>query len=258
MSTQPTDAELIAELEVAGVAFMKFRGGLGGTKEVWTTSGSQDAKKIAQGMRAAIAKWGQSAQAAESVTEPAGVEEGDIDAVALARYKVVPAHESMIHRFAVVAGDGNQQLYLGREVECENMARKFAGAFLDGAFYQANITPPTQSADSVQEDAARLDWLDQQCEGYGFQDIHEGNCWEISGPYANVRQAIDYERAARAPADSVLEDARREVLMEHSGCGSGTQVEKLTVRLNPGDKVVMLKGRITQAIDAASKQGATP
>ena len=77
------------------------------------------------------------------------------DAVALARYKVVPAHESMFHRFAVVAGDGKQQLYLGREVECENMARKFAGAFLDGAFYQANITPSTQAADSVQEDAAQ-------------------------------------------------------------------------------------------------------
>ena len=71
------------------------------------------------------------------------------DAVALARYKVVPAHESMFHRFAVVAGDGKQQLYLGREVECENMARKFAGAFLDGAFYQANITPSTQVAEPV-------------------------------------------------------------------------------------------------------------
>lgn len=73
----------------------------------------------------------------------------DCDAVALARYKVVPAHESMFHRFAVVAGDGKQQLYLGREVECENMARKFAGAFLDGAFYQSNIapTPPAQAAD---------------------------------------------------------------------------------------------------------------
>ena len=81
------------------------------------------------------------------------------DAVALARYKVVPAHESMFHRFAVVAGDGKQQLYLGREVECENMARKFVGAFLDGAFYQANITPSTQAADSVQEDAACWQWL---------------------------------------------------------------------------------------------------
>ena len=57
--------------------------------------------------------------------------------------------------------------------------------------------PPAQAADSVLEDAARLDWLDQQCEAYGFQDIHEGNRWEISGPYANVRVAIDAERAAR-------------------------------------------------------------
>lgn len=52
-------------------------------------------------------------------------------------------------------------------------------------------------ADSVLEDAARLDWLDQQCEAYGFQDIHEGNRWEISGAYANVRVAIDAERAGR-------------------------------------------------------------
>lgn len=56
--TEPTDAELIAELEAAGVVFMAFRCGLSGTKELWTTSGSQDAKKIAAGMRAAIAKWG--------------------------------------------------------------------------------------------------------------------------------------------------------------------------------------------------------
>ena len=56
---------------------------------------------------------------------------------------------------------------------------------------------PAGAADSVLEDAERLDWLDQQCEAYGFQDIHEGNLWEISGPYANVRKAIDAERAAR-------------------------------------------------------------
>lgn len=56
--TEPTDAELIAELEAAGVSFLAFLGGLSGAKKVWTTSGSQDAKKIAAGMRAAIAKWG--------------------------------------------------------------------------------------------------------------------------------------------------------------------------------------------------------
>lgn len=93
---------------------------------------------------------------ADSVTAPAGWVDDDVVAIALARYKVVPSHESMFHRFAVVAGDGKQQLYLGREVECENMARKFAGAFLDGVFYQSNIapTPPAQAADSVLEDAA--------------------------------------------------------------------------------------------------------
>ena len=87
------------------------------------------------------------------------------DAVALARYKVAPAHESMFHRFAVVAGDGKQQLYLGREVECENMARKFAGAFLDGAFYQANITPSTQAAGSVPA-------VEREQERIAFKDAH--------------------------------------------------------------------------------------
>jgi hypothetical protein len=58
----------------------------------------------------------------------------DIDQIASERYKVLPSHDSMFHRWAVVAGDGTQQLYLGSEAECQNMARKFAGAFLDGAY----------------------------------------------------------------------------------------------------------------------------
>ena len=62
----PTDAELIAELEAAGVAFMAFRGGLGGTKDIWTTRGSQDARKIAAGVRAVLAKWGSPAGAKPS------------------------------------------------------------------------------------------------------------------------------------------------------------------------------------------------
>ena len=38
------------------------------------------------------------------------------------------------------------------------------------------------------------------------------------------------------------------VLLEHSGCGQGTQVEQLTVRLNPGDKVVLLMGPYSAAM----------
>lgn len=71
-----------------------------------------------------------------------------MDAMALARYKVVPSTSSMIWSHAVVAGDGAQQLYVGREVECQNMVRKFAGAFLDGAFAFHSIAaaPTTQAA----------------------------------------------------------------------------------------------------------------
>lgn len=79
----------------------------------------------------------------------AGVVPEAIEQLAVVRYKVVPAHESMFHRWAVVAGDGSQQLYLGREVECENMARKFAGAFLDGAFL-ALQNSETQSSPTEQ------------------------------------------------------------------------------------------------------------
>lgn len=101
------------------------------------------------------------AQAApqQEAQEPTEIPE-EIDRMAADRYKVVPSHESMFHRWAVVAG-GTQQLYLGREVECQNMARKFAGAFLDGAFVamQQAAPQPAPAAQGDAEDAARYQWL---------------------------------------------------------------------------------------------------
>jgi hypothetical protein len=47
-----------------------------------------------------------------------------------------------------------------------------------------------------------------------------------------------------------------EVLTEHSGCGRGIQVDQLTVRMYPGDKVVMVRGRIGKALAAAPAQPA--
>lgn len=74
-----------------------------------------------------------------------------MDALALARYKVVQSDQSMYWRNAVVAGDGQQHLYNGSEVDCQNMARKFAGAFLDGAFafHQRYTAPQAQPADAL-------------------------------------------------------------------------------------------------------------
>ena len=66
-----------------------------------------------------------------------------IEKIAQERYKVGPSDISMFYRFAVLAGNGTQHLYIGREIECQNMARKFAGAFLDGAFlYEKMATLP--------------------------------------------------------------------------------------------------------------------
>ncbi|WP_322735627.1 hypothetical protein [Delftia tsuruhatensis] len=82
-----------------------------------------------------------------------------MDAMALARYKVVPSHASMLWSHAVVAGHGAQQLYVGREVECQNMARKFAGAFLDGAFafHSMAAAPTAQAAPALEAPAAPAD-----------------------------------------------------------------------------------------------------
>lgn len=79
------------------------------------------------------------ARRAPAVPVPQSIEQMAVD-----RYKVVPSHESMFHRWAVVAGNGTQQLYIGREVECQNMALKFAGAFLDGAFVAMQNTAPAE------------------------------------------------------------------------------------------------------------------
>ena len=67
------------------------------------------------------------------------------------------------------------------------------------------------------------------------------------------RMAQAHARLSAPQAQADARDAEQEVLMEHSGCGSNTQVDMLTVRLNPGDKVVMHKGRITQGFDRANR-----
>lgn len=58
----------------------------------------------------------------------------DMDRVALDRYKVVKS-KATLWPCSVVAGDGSQELFSGSESTCNHVARKLAGAFLDGAFY---------------------------------------------------------------------------------------------------------------------------
>jgi hypothetical protein len=39
-------------------------------------------------------------------------------------------------------------------------------------------------------DTEMLDWLGTQEASYGFEDVHEGNRWQVEGPYLTLRDAI--------------------------------------------------------------------
>ena len=124
------------------------------------------------------------AQQAVQAAVPEAIEQMAVD-----RYKVVPSHESMFHRWAVVAGNGTQQLYIGREVECLNMARKFAGAFLDGAFVAMQNTTPTHPAEGVPA----------QC-----PNINEPRgCWRVACPLGG--KCREPERSATQPAAQAVQ-----------------------------------------------------
>lgn len=99
-----------------------------------------------------------------------------IEQMAVDRYKVVPSHESMFHRWAVVAGNGTQQLYIGREVECQNMARKFMGAFLDGAFVAMQNASPAHPAEGVPAQAGAYAEAREceHCNHVGINDAANG------------------------------------------------------------------------------------
>ena len=150
---------------------------LGHERPEWSSSyGRADALNDVQERMTALHKpavdkaWGQfqSAMAApqQEAQEPTEIPE-EIERMAADRYKVVPSHESMFHRWTVVAGTGTQQLYLGREVECQNMARKFAGAFLDGAFVAMQRTAPQPAPASLSDDVVREPLTDEAARKQG-------------------------------------------------------------------------------------------
>lgn len=45
-----------------------------------------------------------------------------------------------------------------------------------------------------------------------------------------------------------------EVILEHSGCGHGAQMNQLTVKLYPGDKLLMFRGRLGKAMLASQDE----
>ena len=106
-----------------------------------------------------------------------------MDKVALDRYKVAKSI-STIWPYSVAAGDGNQELFHGSESTCKHVARKLAGAFLDGAFYAHAQRQKELEASTC----------------YMTNDATREEC---------IRQAIEQDRALREqaqPSKQVLEN----------------------------------------------------
>jgi hypothetical protein len=66
-----------------------------------------------------------------------------------------------------------------------------------------------------------------------------------------VFKALVYAHPAPSPAVAV---PMTKVLTEHSGCGQGAQTDSLTVRLHPGDKVVLHMGPYSAALATQQAQ----
>lgn len=76
-----------------------------------------------------------------------------MNAIASNRY-VVKKSTSGLWPYAVFAGDGIHQLYCGLRSDCEAVARKLTGAFLDGGFVLAGnleqeLTSAMQPPESI-------------------------------------------------------------------------------------------------------------
>ena len=66
-----------------------------------------------------------------------------MDAIAVARYRVVP-QTTGFWGFGVVAGDGMAVLYKGHKKDCELVAQRLTGAFLDGGIVAGGLLTGAQ------------------------------------------------------------------------------------------------------------------
>ena len=180
-------------------------------------------KEIAQAatietLRQEVTAWSITAENLEAELE--SKLDSDLEKIAAERYKVVPAHESMFHRWAVVAGDGTQQLYLGREAECQNMARKFAGAFLDGAYLaqqlRQEVTTWSMTVENFEAELERERIRLAACGVVAMADTPDSaaKARQMLPEYESascddVKRRVDECMALRAERDALAADAAR-------------------------------------------------
>lgn len=110
--------------------------------------------QLSDAFRQGIA-WALSQQDDNEATSPAQGEQQPpyphevMDVIATSRYQVVASGSGPLSRYSVRAGDGEQELYRGGKSDCEHVARKLVGSFLDGGLtafglYTAPIAQTSQ------------------------------------------------------------------------------------------------------------------
>ncbi len=87
----------------------------------------------------------------------------ELDMMAAERFKVVPT-SSGFWPYSVRAGDGEQELYKGHKRDCEIVARRMTGAFLDGADVAArHLSRPVVDEAMVESLRLTVEACNQPC-----------------------------------------------------------------------------------------------
>lgn len=123
-------------------------------------------------------------------------------------------------------------------------------------FVEAHPSPPEGMAGWRQGVEAAAALLSKKADDFAKEHGHDDMGGLSFGRGAHADAKLDYHSGLLELADEVREmrseatpelSSDNRVLMEHSGCGRGTQIDTLTVRLNPGDKVILCPGPVTRA-----------
>ena len=123
-----------------------------------------------------------------------------MDVIATSRYQVVASGSGPLSRYYVRAGDGKCELYRGGKSDCEHVARKLAGAFLDGGLtafglYAAPIAQtapqPEQSGKFAMHQRVRKtsgsEWQGRICGTYSTALTPEGYAVESEAHAGSVQ-----------------------------------------------------------------------
>lgn len=146
------------------------------------------------------------ASATPAPAEPTAHDHEKFDAIALDRYRVVPT-KSGFWGYAVQVGDSTAEVYKGHKRDCELVARRMAGAFLDGAFLasQAATPAPAPSVQVVEPAAYRILQRGEPIEATDEFLAEDAKTWVRLGTHPNTAGLF----VGMGHAPGVLRPARR-------------------------------------------------